>query len=131
MNDSPPKPGGVFASLRRILDGGLLIAQNRVELFAVELREEKCRLVEAILLASAVVALGIMTLTLVTVLVIILLWESALMAALITLSLLYLLGTILVWRSLRAKLARPTAFTGTLAELKKDQACLQTENSRG
>jgi hypothetical protein len=27
--------------MRRILDGGLTIAQKRVELFAVELREEK------------------------------------------------------------------------------------------
>jgi uncharacterized membrane protein YqjE len=41
-------PAGIFVSLRRILDGGLALAQKRVELFAVELREEKCRLLEAI-----------------------------------------------------------------------------------
>jgi uncharacterized membrane protein YqjE len=45
--------------LRRILDGGLVITQKRVELFAVELREEKCRLLEAIILASARVMFGI------------------------------------------------------------------------
>ena len=43
-------------------------------------------------------------------------------------ALIYLLGTILIWRGLRAKLARATAFTGTLDELKKDRACLPTEN---
>jgi len=48
MTDSQASPGGTFASLLRILDGGLIITQKRVELFAVELREEECRLVEAI-----------------------------------------------------------------------------------
>lgn len=128
MSDSTPRSGGLFASLRSVLDGGLAMAQNRVELFAVELGVEKCRLVEVILMASAVVALGMMTLTLTTLLVIILVWDSSLVAALIVLSLIYLLGTILVWRGLRAKLARATAFTGTLDELKKDRACLPTEN---
>jgi uncharacterized membrane protein YqjE len=53
MSDSRECQGGIFASLRRILDGGLAITQKRVELFAVELREEKYRLIEAIILASA------------------------------------------------------------------------------
>ena len=128
MNESPPKPGGIFASLRRILDGGLAIAQNRVELFAIELREEKCRLVEAIILASAVVALGMMTLTLTTLLIVVWLWDTARVPALVGLSALYLLGTVLLWRNLRARLSQPTAFTGTLDEIKKDRSCLETEN---
>ena len=43
MSESQVGGGGISASLRRILDGGLALTQKRVELFAVELREEKCR----------------------------------------------------------------------------------------
>lgn len=46
------KPG-VWASLKRMLDTLLATVQIRVELFAVELQEEKCRLVEAMLCAAA------------------------------------------------------------------------------
>jgi uncharacterized membrane protein YqjE len=77
MSGSKESPGGIFASLRRILDGGLALTQKRVELFAVELREEKCRLVEAIILASAVVAFGMMTLTLLPFLIVTLFWRCS------------------------------------------------------
>ncbi len=128
MNEDAHKPGGLFASVRRILEGGLAILQNRVELFAVELRQEKCRLVEAIIWAAAVVALGIMTLTLLAFSVIILFWEEARVAAVLGLSGLYLLGTLLAWRRLRAKLADPSAFSGTVSEMRKDRECLRSES---
>ncbi|HEY2953400.1 MAG TPA: phage holin family protein [Verrucomicrobiae bacterium] len=128
MSDPSEKPAGILASLRRILDGGLAILENRIELFAVEIREEKCRLIEAMLWASAAVVLGLMTLTLLTFVIVISFGESARMAVLLTLSGLYLLGTIVAWRGLRARLRRTTAFSGTLDEIKKDRACLETEN---
>src|ERR1051326_3280916 len=128
MSDTPEGTGGVFASLRRILDGGVGMLQNRIELFAVELREEKCRLIEAIVWASAAVVLGMMTLTLLTFVIVIWFWDSARLAVLLALSGLYLLGTIVAWRGLRARLRRPSAFSGTLDEIKKDRACLETEN---
>lgn len=37
---------------KRILDALLATAQNRVELFAVELQEEKCRLVKAMIFGT-------------------------------------------------------------------------------
>ena len=128
MSEPKEKPGGIFTSLRRILDGGLAIVQNRVELLAVELREEKCRLVEAIIWASAAVAFGMMTLTLLTFVVVILFWEDARVAVLLTLSLLYLLATFLAWRGLRMRLSNYSAFSGTLGEIRKDRACLGPEN---
>lgn len=124
MNESPQNNGGILASLRGMLDGGLAIAQNRVELFAVELREEKCRLIEAIILASAVVAFGIMTLTLLTFLIVTLFWDNARIAALVILCLVYSLAMLLAWRGLRSRLANRTSFSGTLGELRKDRACL-------
>ena len=121
------KPG-VWASLKRILDTLLATAQNRVELFAVELQEEKCRLVEAILCAAAVAAFGMMTLTLVTFTVVILFWENGRLPALAGLSVLYLVGTALAWHALQSRLKARSAFAGTLDELKNDRACLDTNN---
>ena len=126
---APDEPSpGVWASLKRILDTLLATAQNRVELFAVELQEEKCRLVEAILCAAAVAAFGMMTLTLVTFTVVALFWENGRLAVLIGLSVVYLVVTALAWRALQTRLKTRTAFTGTVGELKKDRSCLETEN---
>jgi uncharacterized membrane protein YqjE len=121
------KPG-VWASLKRILDTLLATAQNRVELFAVELQEEKCRVVEAMLCAAALASFGMMTLSLLTFTVVILFWENGRMIALGGLSMLYLVGTTLAWRALQSRLKAGSAFAGTVEELKKDRACLGTDN---
>jgi uncharacterized membrane protein YqjE len=125
--DTETKPG-VWASLKRGLDALLATTHNRVELFVVELQEEKCRLVEVIVCAAAVVALGLMSLSLVTLTVVVLCWENGLLAALASLSILYLIGTALVWRALQTRLRARSAFASTLDELKKDRSCLETEN---
>jgi uncharacterized membrane protein YqjE len=124
---SETKPG-VWSSLKRILDTLLAAAQNRIELIAVELQEEKCRLMEALLCAVAVAVLGIMSLTLVTFLLVVLFWENGRLIALGALSVLYLAGTALAWRALRSHLRARSAFAGTIEELKKDRACLHTDN---
>jgi uncharacterized membrane protein YqjE len=45
MGETPESLSGVWALLKRILDTLLAAAQSRVELFALELQEEKCRVV--------------------------------------------------------------------------------------
>jgi uncharacterized membrane protein YqjE len=118
---------GLWVSLKRILDTLLATAQNRVELFAVELQEEKYRIVEAMLCVAAVAAFGMMTLSLVTFTVVILFWENGRLLALGGLSVLYLIVTMLAWRALQSRLKAASAFAGTIDELKKDRACLGTE----
>ena len=126
-HESESKPG-VWATLQRILDTLLATGQSRVELFAVELQEEKCRLVEAILWAAAVAAFGMMTLSVVTFALVVLFWENARVPALMALSVIYCIGTGLSWRALRLRLKGRTAFAETLAELKKDRSCFKTNN---
>jgi uncharacterized membrane protein YqjE len=120
---------GVWASLQRLLDTLLATAQNRVELFAIELQEEKCRLVEAILCAAAVAAFGMMTLSLVTFTVVIVFWESGRLAALAGLSVLDLIGAVMAWRALQTRLKARSAFSGTIEELKKDRGALAGQAS--
>ena len=119
---------GVWASLQRMTDTLLAAAQNRIELFAVELREEKCRLVEAMLCAAAVAAFGMMTLSLVIFTTVVMFWENGRLPVLAILSVLCLAGTALAWRALRSRLQARGAFADTLEELKKDRACLGTDN---
>lgn len=127
--NTPLEPGNsLWAGVKRILDTVLATAQNRVELFAVELQEEKCRLVEAVLLAAAVTACGMMALTLVTFTIIILVWQDARIPALVILSVLYLAGALISWRALQKRLKNRTAFSGSLGEIKKDRSCLQPQN---
>lgn len=119
---------GLWSSLQRVLDALLATVENRVELISVELQEEKCRLVEAILLAAGVAAFGMMTLTLITFTLVALFWDSARMTVLVALCVVYLTVTVAAWRALQARLKSRTAFAGTLDELKKDRSCLGTDN---
>ena len=128
MDEASDTTPGVWASLKRILDTLLATAQNRVELFAVELQEEKCRLVEAILCTAAVAACGMMTLSLATFTIVVLFWEKGRLVVLGSLCALYLVGTVLAWRALQTRLKTRVGFTDTLEELRKDRACLRTEN---
>ena len=127
MSEASETKPGVWTSLKRILDTLLATAQNRVELFAVELQEEKCRLVEAMLCAAAVAAFGMMTLSLVTCTVVVFFWENGRLPALAGLSVLYLVGTALAWRALQSRLKARSAFVGTVEKFKKDRACLETD----
>ena len=128
MNQTDENTGGILEKLRSIVDGGLALAENRLEIFGVELHEEKCRLVEMFIWASALVAFGMMALTLLTFVVVVLFWDNARVPALGVLSGLYLLAALLAWRGLNARLNNSTAFSGTLGELRKDRECLRTEN---
>ncbi len=128
MNDATEIKSGVWASLKRIVDTLLAAAHNRVELFAVELQEEKGRLVESILCTAAVVAFGMMALSMVTLTLVVLFWENGRLIALGCLSVLHLAGTALAWRALQSRLKGRRAFADTVGELRKDRSCLGTDN---
>jgi uncharacterized membrane protein YqjE len=113
----------LFGSLRRLGGAALATAHNRVALFAVELQEEKCRLIQALLLAAASIALGVTALTLVTITIVVLFWENGRVPALCVLSGFFIAATVVVIRSLKKLLAEAPGFSGTLGELQKDRTC--------
>ena len=129
MDQPTEKEGGLFASLRRLLDSALALVQNRFEVFTVELQEEKIRLVDLLLRAVVVVVLGFMTLIAATALVVVWLWDSSPVAVLAIVTLLYGLTAAGMGFSLKQRMQRgPSPFAGTLAEFKKDRECLGKRN---
>jgi|SRR6058998_3872163 len=126
MSDTTEAANGLFASLRRFLDTGLGAVHNRVELFAVELREERCRLMDLVLSAVAACFFAMLAWISVTATLVFMFKEHALFA-LIGFSLLHILGAVaaVVW--LRKQLKHKSMpFAGSIAELKKDREWLQT-----
>jgi uncharacterized membrane protein YqjE len=119
---------GFFASLRRLLKTGFAIAQNRLELFLVEAQEERRRLFDALLLLGVVLILAAMALMVLTVTIVVLCIRADRLDLLVALMLVYLAATIVaVWR-LRIRLNGWAPFSATVAELKKDKACLEEKN---
>lgn len=117
---------GIFGLMRRILDGGLALVKDRVELVAVEFREEKKRLVETVILAAVVIACGLMTVALTTLLVVIYFWENARLAALAGLGVFFLAVTVFAWVSLQRRLNK-LPFSGSLHVFDRDRKRLDHE----
>lgn len=127
MDENENIPPGLLNTLRRLGATILAIFQNRLELLIVELQEHRIRLVEALLLVAAIVALGFFTLTLAAAAVIFLVWKAFGVAGLFVLSGIGLIGTLLVGWRLRARLKNWPLLAGTLAELRKDREWLENK----
>jgi len=128
MDEAGQSREGVFASVRRLLKTVLAIAQNRLELLLVELQEERWRVFNALLLVGAVIILAAMTLMLATVTLVVVCLRAGRLDLLVALMVIYLAATIIcLWR-LRIRLKNWAPFSATLAELKKDKACLEEKS---
>ena len=125
--EAEPNPEGLLSQAKQIIATGLAALQNRGELFLLELEEEKSHLVELLVWAMAVGLLGAMFLALLTVLIIWLFPPEQKFYAIAGLCLLYLAGAVLAWLNLRSLLKNtPPPFSGTINEIKKDGACLES-----
>jgi len=110
---------------RRIGRTGLGLLQNRGELLLIELQEEKGRAIGLLIGAMALIFAGAMALVLVTATIIFIVPKPARIYVAGGFILLYVLGAIFAFISIRSQLKR-APFGQTLAELKKDQAWLQS-----
>jgi uncharacterized membrane protein YqjE len=122
------KRPGLFASVKRLLKTVAAIAENRLELFLVEYREERWRFFEALLLAGVFFLLALMTLMVVTVTIVAVCAIHHRLGLLVVLGLVYLLATIGCYWRLRNRLKNWAPFAATLAEIKKDKACLEDKS---
>jgi uncharacterized membrane protein YqjE len=126
MEPAPPASAGFFASLRSLGDGLFGAMQNRVELFALELQQEKLQLIQTLFWISAIVFSAMMALIFGSFTLVWFFWDSARLTVLESMTALYaiVLATLLVmFRGYLARQALP--FIGTLEELSRDRTCIR------
>lgn len=123
MADTQPSSPGLLKSLRTILARLVATFHTRAELFAVELQEERYRLIELLLMAGAALLLGGLALLLLSITVILVFPPNLRVYPAIVLVLVYAFGAgFLVWRIKRKLCDEP--FSETIDQLKKDWECL-------
>jgi uncharacterized membrane protein YqjE len=122
MDENATARSGLLETLHRLGATVLAILQNRLELLAVELQEERLRLFNALLLAAAIVALGFLTLVLAAFALAVVAWTEYGVLGLAGLCGLSLIGTFLAYWRLRIGLRNWPFLPNTLAELRKDRA---------
>lgn len=127
MDDSQHEPGGLLATGKRILRTVGDLVQSRLELFLVELKEERIRLFDALLLVVACVVCALMTLALLTFTLVVVFWDHR-VVVLLLLTLVYGAGAGASFWALRHRLRQWQSFTATLDQIKKDRACLEKQN---
>jgi uncharacterized membrane protein YqjE len=126
MEKAPPGPAGFVGSLRSLGDGLLASAQDRLDLFAIELQEEKFRLIQTFIWISAALFTAMMAVTFASLTLVYLFWETARLAVLGGLTVLYagvLVGIIVAFRAYLAR--QPNPFAATLHEIGEDRACIR------
>lgn len=120
---------GILHSLRTLGDHLLGTVQDRLELFALELQEEKFRLVQTFIWISAAVFTGMMAVTFASLTLVYLFWESARLAVLGGLTLLYagaMVAIIVAFRRFAARL--PSPFSATRHEIGEDRECIRKQS---
>jgi uncharacterized membrane protein YqjE len=127
MDDPRHEPDGLLATGKRILRSVGDLVQSRLELFLLELKEERIRLLDALLLVAACGVCALMTLALFTFTLVVIFWEHRGLV-LVGLTLAYGAGAVASFWTLRNRLRAWQSFAATLEQIKKDRACLQKPN---
>ena len=128
---SPPSPNGVLDRLRRIGATLLSTVQNRIELFGLELHEERNWAITTLIWAGAAVFLAGCALLIVTVTVAYLVSDAARPYVLVGFCLAYTLMAVGAGLGLHKRLqSKPPPFRDTVTELKKDIAFVHPSNGR-
>jgi uncharacterized membrane protein YqjE len=125
VTDHDPDAGqspGLLTSLQRLMATLLEILQTRVEIIATEFEEERVRLRELVVFGILTLFFVGVGLTLLTLFVVVLYWDSHRVAVLGGVAFLYLglggLTGIILYRRIKS---RPRLFSTTLSELVKDR----------
>ena len=118
-----------MGSLRLLGDGLFESIQDRIRLLAIELQEEKYRLIQTFVWISAVIFTGILTAIFASFTLAYYFWQAGPLAVLGGLTLFYSLSLTAAILRLRHHISRhPKPFAGTLDELEADRTCIRNPN---
>ncbi|CAH0184069.1 MULTISPECIES: phage holin family protein [Pseudomonas] len=122
INDSGASESGTTSSARRLGAAFLGLLHSHVELFGMELQEQKARTVSLLLFAGLALVFALLLLVGLSTLVLILVWDTYRLAGIIGLCLFYLLAALFCGLRLRAAIYdESTPFHATLEELTNDR----------
>ena len=125
METSTATFGQLAATSKKIVRRLATIGENRLELLAVEVQEERERLLRAFLLALGVAAFGLLAGMTLTALIIVWLWVWSPVGALLILTGLYGAVGIFLYRRLVGLLHNWQTLSASLDQLRKDRLCLE------
>lgn len=129
METPPRSPTGFIAALHTLGESLIASVQDRVELFSVELQEERVRLVQTFLWISAAVCTGMLAISFASLAVVVLFWQDARFGVLVGLAAFYAAALLLIVLAFRRHLSRlPKPFAATLEEFGADRACIRPKN---
>ncbi len=125
MSEGDPGSPGLFRSLRNLIDTGLEIIQNRIELFGVELQEERCRLAALIVITAVGLILGTVGALVLTAAVVLAAPQEWRVSVALVVGAAYLAGAALAFHRLHRRLKHsPPPFRETLGQIRKDREWL-------
>jgi uncharacterized membrane protein YqjE len=101
------------------------IGENRLELLAVEVQEERERILHAILLALGVAAFGLLAGITLTAAIAVWLWTWSPLGVLVILTMLYAAAGFCLYQRLNGLLRTWQTLSASLDQLRKDRACLE------
>ena len=125
MEASTVSLGQLATTSKHLVRRLVTIGENRLELLAVEVQEERERLLRAFLLALGVAAFGLLAGMTLTALIIIWLWVWSPVGVLLILTGLYGAVGIFLYRRLTGLMRDWQTLSASLNQLKKDRACLE------
>ena len=129
METRAPGASGLLGSLRGLVDGLIGSAHDRLELLAVELHEEKHRLIQIFIWISGIVFLAMLAMVFVSLAIVVLFWETARIAVVCSLAGVYIAALVAVVIGFKRYLKRqPKPFAATLGELREDRECIRLES---
>lgn len=125
-----PPPGGLRGALQQVLGSLLDIGRTRIELAAVELEEERLRLVTLWISATVTLFLGFVAVVLATALVVLLCEPGQRVAALGSLLAGFTVAALAAgWHWRRLARSRPALLQSTLEQLQQDRRSLPAAGS--
>jgi uncharacterized membrane protein YqjE len=125
MEESTVTFGQLAATSKHFARRLLTIGENRLELLAVEVQEERERRLHAFLLALGVAAFALLAGLTLTTAIVVLSWAWSPVAVLLILTALYAAAGICLYRRLTGLLRNWQTLSATLDQLRKDRACLE------
>lgn len=121
--NQPAERSGLFASLQRLLDTGLDIAQVRLQLLGTELEQEKLRLFDAFVRVALALLLIGLALVLAVAFIVLLMWDQYRLAAVGVLALVFAAAGAWTLQRARQLASGPEdgLFALSLGELRRDR----------